>query len=126
MSWLGDIDAAVARFDEDPMLRMMVEVSARWGFRPSRVIDEWTEDDLTKAVALVVWERKKDKETCHFCGTPPQEWIDERGRVKNPPPYETYWETCHGCAAKQRAKNEHGDDADPATTVHLRVNEEAG
>ena len=119
MSWVGDLDAAVERLERDPELRLMVEVSARWGTRPSRVLDEWSEDDATKAMALVILERKKEAATCHMCGTPPADWLDEKGRTKNPPPFMVEWETCHGCAAKDRARAEHGEEADSSTRPHL-------
>lgn len=122
MSWLGDVGAAIERLDNNPEMRLMVEISARWGTRPSRVIDEWAEDDVTKAMALILWERRNKSKSCFQCGTTPDEWFDDQGRDRDPAPYSVEWETCGGCRALRRARDNVGDEVPEYTRPHLKLN----
>lgn len=124
MSWIGDIEAAVKRFDDDPGHRLMSEAARDRGVRLSR-FEEWDIRDITDAVALLIWERKNRTETCQSCGSPPAAWVNERGRTIQPPPFVVEWETCHGCAAIRRERDTHGDEADTSTRPFLKPNPDA-
>lgn len=36
---------------------------------------------------------------CPRCGTRPDDWLDEEGKLKEPPPYLTRSIKCYGCAS---------------------------
>lgn len=61
---------------------------------------------------MVVAFRRWDSTHCPQCGTIPDSWFDERGRIINPPPFEPEVISCQGCrdVAELRATLDTGDE----------------
>lgn len=53
----------------------------------------WTQDDRDKAVAF----SRRLSERCPNCQTYEEDWVDENGRLLDPPKYTAWDRRCHGC-----------------------------
>lgn len=61
---------------------------------------EWDASDRDKAISYMQWKKK----FCPRCGTDPAEWLDERGRTVEPPPFVATTNVCHGCATLEEER----------------------
>lgn len=61
---------------------------------------KWEPSDRDKALAWLEYQGS----LCHKCGTDPNEWLDEKGRLIEPLPYVASSVICHGCATLEEAR----------------------
>jgi hypothetical protein len=122
----NSVDHWLDLFDQDPLFMLEMEASARWGVYHGQFMD-WPADEQAKCLALIVWEKKSKSERCSMCGTKPDEWLDENGRVVVPPPYVAEWENCEGCSSigRREKDREKQDDMPKGMRVVLQPNPEA-
>jgi hypothetical protein len=82
---------------------------------------EWSEADQEDAIE---WQLERTHR-CPGCGTYPEEWMDDRGIPKNPPPYVIDDKRCYGCLTIQEHKSREDVKNDTAgLLVGLKVNRE--
>lgn len=102
--WLG-------RYDTDPGLLLDDRTALRLGVRPSE-FDHWADTDRARAIAVTLRDRQDEQEHgCPNCHTDPARWVDDHGRLVDPPPFVAEVITCHGCRAKDRVQQEIPDDS---------------
>jgi hypothetical protein len=80
---------------------------------------DWDEEDQAKALAYQRWTAAR----CPQCGSFPDEWLDERGRLLIDPPYEAEIVSCNGCRAVAEVQEEahRHDPDDKGLRVRLTV-----
>lgn len=78
----------------------------------------WHEDDQDKALAWTLAQRAK----CQSCGTVPEDWLDEDGEDREPPPYVAKTRICLGCVQLDEKSQEIPDDKKPHFQVYLQPN----
>jgi hypothetical protein len=61
---------------------------------------KWDPEDREKALIYLEYEAS----LCQKCGTNPEEWMDEDGKLAEPPPFITKSVMCHGCATLEEAR----------------------
>lgn len=59
-------------------------------------------DPADRDLALAFMEYKAT--LCNKCGTDPKDWLDAKGRLLEPLPYQASTVMCHGCATLEEAK----------------------
>lgn len=78
---------------------------------PHSVFLDWLEEDQAKALAFQRFESAR----CPQCGTFPNAWLDDAGRLLPDPPFEAELVACYGCRAvaevQDRAQQEAPDDS---------------
>jgi hypothetical protein len=82
---------------------------------PHSTFLQWDEEDQDKAIAWSIEERSR----CSRCGTKPQDWLDERGRVLEPPPYRATDRRCYGCATLDSHREEIPGDLRSSVDAYL-------
>lgn len=60
---------------------------------PHSTFKSWSDLDQDKALAHMLAQRSR----CGQCGTVPDEWLDEAGEDREPPPYVAMSVLCVGC-----------------------------
>lgn len=60
----------------------------------------WLEEDRMKALGYLQYKGS----FCPNCGTREEDWIDDNGRMINPPRYEAATVKCFGCSEIERMK----------------------
>ena len=76
------------------------------GIPHSVFLEEWSEEDRSKANAYMVFEAQM----CQMCGTSPWEWDEEQGGSRFA--YEPCYEICPGCERKEWLRE--SDDKKPS------------
>lgn len=82
---------------------------------PHSTFLDWDDDDRAKAIAYRRW----DSARCGQCGTFPDEWLDERGRVMADPPWEPEVVSCEGCRQIDETRKQIADEGVPGLQVRL-------
>ncbi len=81
----------------------------------------WDETDQEAAIEYEL----HNAERCPHCGTFADEWLDDKGRHKEPQPYIAHTVNCLGCEAIAESRERIPDKQRSHIYVFLRVNEEA-
>ena len=86
------------RLDTDPQLLLELTVGKEYGRSHSEFL-AWSAVDRDKAIWLFLRER----ETCRYCGTRPDEWDPEHGGHRQA--YVGRIVTCAGCVVRERTED---------------------
>lgn len=65
----------------------------------------WDAEDRDKALSYLGYKAS----LCSKCGTDPDDWLDEEGKLVEPQPFKPVSTYCHGCAALDEARGRVGD-----------------
>jgi hypothetical protein len=63
---------------------------------------DWNEEDQNLLVEYLMWQQG----ICQQCGSHPDEWLDEAGKAKEPPPFLAATRKCLGCATLEQARKD--------------------
>jgi hypothetical protein len=83
---------------------------------PYSELKSWADDDQHKLLAFRQWNADR----CPGCGTFPNDWINDLGRLVDDPPFEAYAIACNGCRAIDMTQRDLPKD-DPGYRVKLRT-----
>jgi len=61
----------------------------------------------------------ESRRACHQCGTVSDEWLDEEGRDREPPPFVAKSRYCAGCHAIRQLSEEIPEDRKSFTHIYL-------
>jgi hypothetical protein len=75
----------------------------------------WSEGDQDKAIAWML----ADLTRCPTCGTVPEDWLDEDGKDREPPPFEARSKRCVGCATILDVRKQIPDESQQSVHVYL-------
>jgi len=84
-----------------------------WGIRHSE-FRSWEAEDRDLALSYLDYKSR----LCQRCGSDPSDWLDERGRTLEPPPYTVDSVHCYGCVALEEERAKVGDKSMAATMTH--------
>lgn len=71
----------------------------------------------------VIAYRMRESKRCPSCGTFPDEWLDDKGRVLMHAPYEAELVACQGCRELAVVQEEVDKAKDPGVRAVLKVND---
>jgi hypothetical protein len=83
---------------------------------PHSKFRKWDPEDRDKVLAYMEFHGR----VCQRCGTRPEEWLDEDGKLIEPLPYSPVSTKCHGCVTLEEARAKVDKDQVQVTTHSLK------
>lgn len=96
------------------MFQLEMDYCGPLGLRHSE-FHSWPQDDQDKAIAWTLGKARR----CGQCGTVSDDWLDEEGEYREPPPYLAKSKLCGGCQAIHDKMDLIPDDRKSFTHVYL-------